>query len=226
MKLGFLTAPFPETPLLRRRRLGGVRRLRGAGDRLLAEILRPHAAAMPAPATSTSPASRRREAKEIVGGARRTELADLRRSATIPNPLHPDPAHRETVIDHLKKVIVAAGRMGVPLVNTFCGGDAAKHVDANWQEALKVWPDDHRPCARQRRQARLRELPDDLQLRRMAGRAQHRLFALCLAPHPRGLGRRCRHELRSLAPRLADDRPGALHPRVRRRTCCMSTPRT
>ena len=28
--------------------------------------------------------------------------------------------------DHLKKVIVAAGHMSVPLVNTFCGGDASK----------------------------------------------------------------------------------------------------
>jgi sugar phosphate isomerase/epimerase len=55
--------------------------------------------------------------------------------------LHPDLSHRQNVIDHLKKVIVAAGRMGVPVVNTFCGGDASKHVDANWQEALKVWPD-------------------------------------------------------------------------------------
>ena len=31
--------------------------------------------------------------------------------------------------------------MGVGLVNTFMGGDAAKTVDANWDEALKVWPD-------------------------------------------------------------------------------------
>ena len=57
-----------------------------------------------------------------------------------PNPLHPDSAHRKAVIDHLKKVIVAAGRMGVPVVNTFCGGDASKTVDANWLDALKVWP--------------------------------------------------------------------------------------
>ncbi|TGV48470.1 sugar phosphate isomerase/epimerase, partial [bacterium M00.F.Ca.ET.141.01.1.1] len=57
-----------------------------------------------------------------------------------PNPLHPDQAHREAVVDHLKKVIVLAGRMGVSLVNTFCGGDASKHVDANWEDAQKVWP--------------------------------------------------------------------------------------
>jgi sugar phosphate isomerase/epimerase len=58
-----------------------------------------------------------------------------------PNPLHPDPAHRATVIDHLKHVITAASAMGVPLVNTFMGGDGAKDPDANWDEATRVWPD-------------------------------------------------------------------------------------
>ena len=45
------------------------------------------------------------------------------------------------MIGHLKRVIAAASRMGVGLVTTFCGGNAAKHVDANWQDALEVWPD-------------------------------------------------------------------------------------
>src|SRR6516162_9781655 len=30
-----------------------------------------------------------------------------------PNPLDPDPGHRQTVIEHLKKVIAAAPRLGV-----------------------------------------------------------------------------------------------------------------
>jgi sugar phosphate isomerase/epimerase len=58
-----------------------------------------------------------------------------------PNPLHPDPAHREQVIGHLKHVISAAEKMDVPLVNTFMGGDAARTQDENWQVALEVWPD-------------------------------------------------------------------------------------
>jgi sugar phosphate isomerase/epimerase len=58
-----------------------------------------------------------------------------------PNPLHPDPDKRAAAIDHLKKVIVATGRMGLPVTNTFCGGDASRNVDANWEEALRVWPD-------------------------------------------------------------------------------------
>ena len=31
--------------------------------------------------------------------------------------------------------------MGIPLVNTFMGGDGAKNLDDNWEEALRVWPD-------------------------------------------------------------------------------------
>jgi sugar phosphate isomerase/epimerase len=58
-----------------------------------------------------------------------------------PNPLHPDPGTRAAAIDHLKAVIVATSRMGLPVTNTFCGGDASKTVDENWDEALRVWPD-------------------------------------------------------------------------------------
>jgi sugar phosphate isomerase/epimerase len=31
--------------------------------------------------------------------------------------------------------------MGVPLVNTFMGGDATKTQDQNWGRALEIWPD-------------------------------------------------------------------------------------
>jgi len=58
-----------------------------------------------------------------------------------PNPLHPDPAHRETVIGHLRHVITAAESMDVPFVNTFMGGDAALSQDENWERALQIWPD-------------------------------------------------------------------------------------
>jgi sugar phosphate isomerase/epimerase len=61
--------------------------------------------------------------------------------AYYPNPLHPDASHRAEVIAHLKQVISAAGRIGVPLVNTFCGGDANRTLDENWDEAQRVWPD-------------------------------------------------------------------------------------
>ena len=57
-----------------------------------------------------------------------------------PNPLHADAAHRDQVTLHLKKVITAAGMMGVRIVNTFMGGDRALSVDQNWQRALQIFP--------------------------------------------------------------------------------------
>ncbi len=57
-----------------------------------------------------------------------------------PNPLHPDPEHRETVMGHLKKVIEAAEMLEVPVVGTFVGKDKNKTVPANFEEYAKVWP--------------------------------------------------------------------------------------
>lgn len=57
-----------------------------------------------------------------------------------PNPLDPDPAHREMVIDHLKKVIVAAHRLGVSVVGTFVGRDWWKTVEDNFKLFEQIWP--------------------------------------------------------------------------------------
>src|SRR4029078_2118883 len=80
------------------------------------------------------------EATELAGAITARGLA-ISGLGYYPNPLHPDPAHRETVIGHLKHVITAAEMMNVPFVTTFSGADAAKTQDDNWQDALKVWPD-------------------------------------------------------------------------------------
>lgn len=139
MKLGFLTAPFPETPLM------------DVADWAVAagfEVL--EIACWP---RSTGPSRKYAGTSHIdvddLSPARATEIRDeiaakgLETSGLgfYPNPLHPDPEKRAAAIAHLRKVIVATGRMGLPVTNTFCGGDASKHVDANWQEALTVWPD-------------------------------------------------------------------------------------
>ncbi|TPI34333.1 sugar phosphate isomerase/epimerase [Mesorhizobium sp. B3-1-9] len=137
MKLGLLTAPFPDTPL------GEVADwARSVGFEALEIACWP----------KTSGASRRyagtshidvdvsaAQAKDIAAELAGKGLA-ISGLGFYPNPLHPDRAHREAVIDHLKKVIVLASRMGVPLVNTFCGGDASKTIDANWEDAQKIWP--------------------------------------------------------------------------------------
>jgi len=57
-----------------------------------------------------------------------------------PNPLHPDPDHRAQVIGHLEKVIVAAGKIGVPIVGTFVGRDKNRNVEENLEEFSRVWP--------------------------------------------------------------------------------------
>ena len=66
-----------------------------------------------------------------------------------PNPLHPDLAHRERVVGHLKKVIVGAEMLGVDIVGTFVGRswnpeltgrDWNKDLDHNFEEFMKVWP--------------------------------------------------------------------------------------
>ncbi len=80
------------------------------------------------------------EAKGIVAALRERNIA-ISALGYYPNPLAPDAEHRRTVMDHLRKVIAAAALMGVPVVNTFCGGDASKTLDANWADAQSVWPE-------------------------------------------------------------------------------------
>lgn len=60
--------------------------------------------------------------------------------AYYPNPLHPDPQHRQAVIDHLKKVIRAAELLGVEIVGTFVGRDQHKTLEENWGTFEQVWP--------------------------------------------------------------------------------------
>ncbi len=57
-----------------------------------------------------------------------------------PNPLSPDPAHREEVIGHLKKVIDAAQLLEVEIVGTFAGADQAKSADQNLEAFARIWP--------------------------------------------------------------------------------------
>ncbi len=58
-----------------------------------------------------------------------------------PNPLHPDPEHRDTVIGHLKRVIEAAALLEVPVVGTFIGKDRNKTVPQNLEDYARIWPE-------------------------------------------------------------------------------------
>ncbi len=139
MKLGVLTAPFPDQSL------EAVADWAGAAGFSVLEVAcwpksagasRRYAGTAHIDVATISAA----EGKELIAALAEKGVS-ISALGYYPNPLHPDAGHRAAVIDHLKAVIAAAGRIGVPLVNTFLGGDAAKTVDANWRDALTIWPE-------------------------------------------------------------------------------------
>jgi sugar phosphate isomerase/epimerase len=58
-----------------------------------------------------------------------------------PNPLDPNADNRRLYVEHLKKVIGAAPRLGVRVVNTFIGRDPALFLEDNWPAYSAIWPD-------------------------------------------------------------------------------------
>jgi sugar phosphate isomerase/epimerase len=138
MKLGLLTAPFPETPLEE------VAEWAAANGFESLEIC----------CWPVSEGATRRyggithidvdgftdEAAHATNEMLSSKGLTVSGLGYYPNPLHPDPEHRELVQDHIKKVINAASMMGVPVVNTFIGADGSKTQDENWETAKQEWP--------------------------------------------------------------------------------------
>ena len=139
MKLGLLTAPFADTPLDKVADWAA-----SEGFQALEIACWPKTAGPSRRYAGTShidvAAISASQGKAIVTKLKKKGL-DVSALGYYPNPLHPDKTHRKAVIEHLKKVIEGAGKMGVGLVNTFCGGDASQNLEENWKEARKVWPD-------------------------------------------------------------------------------------
>ena len=139
MKLGLLTAPLPDVPLLEIADWAsaqGFEELEVCTWPVSAETNRRYAGITHIDVDGLS----KDKGDEIVGELERRNIT-MSALGYYPNNLHPDPAHRQQVNDHTKKVIKAAGIMGVPVVSTFIGANASKSQDDNWQDALKVWPD-------------------------------------------------------------------------------------
>ena len=139
MRLGFLTAPFPETPLME------VADWAAANDFDSLEIACwPHTGGVQRRYAGTSHIDvanlSGQQAQEIRAEIEGKGLA-ISGLGFYPNPLHEDPAVRDPAIAHIKLVIEACAKMGVPFMNTFMGGDSKKNLDQNWDEALRVWPD-------------------------------------------------------------------------------------
>jgi sugar phosphate isomerase/epimerase len=57
-----------------------------------------------------------------------------------PNPLHPDKDKSDFYIEHIKKVIDAAVRLDLSVINTFIGADPARHDDENFEIFRELWP--------------------------------------------------------------------------------------
>ena len=57
-----------------------------------------------------------------------------------PNPLEDNKKNASLYIAHIKKVIDAAGRLGLKNVNTFIGRDHKSSVEDNFKRFRRVWP--------------------------------------------------------------------------------------
>lgn len=139
MQLGLLTAPFPETPLE-----DVADWAAGNGFSMLEVCCWP----------SGEGAGRRYsgichidvdglgddQAEQIVSDMAQRGIT-ISGLGYYPNPLHPDEEHRTAILEHLMKVITAAGKMRVPVVNTFIGADGSKTQPENWETAKKIWPE-------------------------------------------------------------------------------------
>lgn len=138
MKLGILTAPFPDT---------GLREVAGwaasSGFEALEVACWPRAGGETRRYAGTSHIDvdgLTRDGAQEIAAALREAGVTVSGLGYYPNPLHADAAHREEVLGHLRKVIAAASLMGVPVVNTFMGGDRALHLEDNWARAQEIWP--------------------------------------------------------------------------------------
>ncbi|QKZ12905.1 sugar phosphate isomerase/epimerase family protein [Spirosoma sp. KUDC1026] len=57
-----------------------------------------------------------------------------------PNPLDPDPAKAEFFREHIKKIIRAAAKLNVPVVNTFIGRNPSLNITDNLKLYAEHWP--------------------------------------------------------------------------------------
>jgi len=135
MKLGFLTAAFPDLSLEEVARWAHENEFEAleiacwpsaGGER------RRYAGVCHVDVESFDPKAVRR-----LLGRYNLEISSL---AYYPNNLDPDPAAREAANSHLHRVIEAAQRLGVEVVGTFVGRDQHRTVDESFEDFRRVWP--------------------------------------------------------------------------------------
>ena len=137
MKLGLLTAPFPERSL---EEVAAWAASEGFGA--LEVACWPAASGETRRYAGTSHVD-----AEGMTEARGREITDMLAGHGVaisglgyyPNPLHPEASEREAAMGHLGKVLDAAAAMGVGVVNTFMGGDRTLDADENWARAEEAF---------------------------------------------------------------------------------------
>jgi hypothetical protein len=210
MKLGLLTAPFPDTALMELADWAA-----GAGFEALEIACWPQAGGETRRYAGTShidvDGMTPDRAGEMVAALTSKGLT-VSGLGYYPNPLHAEAEHRERVIGHLRKMIAAAALMKVPVVNTFVGGDRTLPLEENWKRAEAIWPEIVAHARDHGVTLAFENCPMIFSQDEWPG--GHNIA------YPRRSGGASSNgkawdELRPLAPRLADDRPGPLHPRVR-----------
>jgi sugar phosphate isomerase/epimerase len=135
MKLGLLTAAFPDLTL---EQVAGW--AAGEGFEMLEVACWPSAGGERrryAGVTHIDADSLDVDAVRETLGRHGLEISSL---AYYPNNLHPDDSHREEVNGHLRKVIDAAQRLGVPVVGTFVGNDKDRPLPENLRRFREIWP--------------------------------------------------------------------------------------
>lgn len=135
MKLGFLTACLPG------RRLDQIAAWAGEhGYEALEVAAWPDLGARPFTATHLDTARLgEREADETRALFDRHGLT-VSSLAFYDNNLHPDPAERQAINDHVAACIDAAALLGCPTVGTFIGRHPGKSVAENLREAEQLFP--------------------------------------------------------------------------------------
>ena len=217
MKLGLLTAAFPDTPLTEVADWAAGQRLRRCS--------RSPAGRAPTARRGATPACRHidcadlsdDQAKELVGdlAERGVEISGAR---LLPEPAAPRPrAPRRG--DRPPRPRHHGGRQARRARSSTRSSATTRtgRCSENFARVHQGVAGHRRPRRRPRRQDRHRELPDDLLRRRVAGRQQPDAHAGGVARRVRPPRRRhARAQPRPVAPRVADDRLRAGRARVRR----------
>jgi sugar phosphate isomerase/epimerase len=75
-----------------------------------------------------------------INGYLQTKGIEISALGYYPNPLDADEKQSSVFIEHIKKAITAAKKLGLDTFNTFIGRDHIRSLEANFKKFRKLWP--------------------------------------------------------------------------------------